>query len=339
MDIIIPNLFICVYICPLKNNLNSFFVKKEENDVLKILAGDSEYGELSKILEVLRLPLFKLSETNLNKAIFNLWKREGLIEKLIIKTEEKVWHMFSSMELVILYVVNILWSRKIEDKIIKDVIDKMLDDKYVEKLDSIYWYWNISEHLALEQGKDPKEALALLKPKLDLLMYLNRQQEQNPHLPIITRIEALIIGAIRTNRPYSIILFDNDKIEFFQTDAYTDEYKRNIIDDLLKQSFINISIGDIVSSILSEGNSNTKSINTLISDSNIIIKLIEKGYDINTLNEIFKKKNDLIYQEEKLDPKQNIGKLLSEKVNQDIIIKSREGKVQSIRRKELTKKQ
>ncbi len=317
-------------------------MQKEEkifgNDGLEILAGGSRHEELSKILEVLRSPLFKLSETNLNKPIYNLWKKQGLIEKLIRKTDERVWNKFSIMELVILYVVNILWNMNIDNKIIKEVIDKMLDDEYVENLDSVYWYWKVAEQIAEEEGKDPKKALALLKPKIDLLMYLTTQQEQNPHLPLITRIEALIIGSIRTDRPYSILLFDNGEVEFFQTDVFTDEFNQSLLPNLFKRSFTNISIGGIVSNILSKDSTTTKSFNTLIPDNNIITKLIENGFDIETINELFGKRNDLAYVEEKLDPKVNIGKLRSEKANQDILIKVRDGKINSIRRIVITKK-
>lgn len=326
-------------------------LKNTEKGLGEMMAGVYMPEKLSELLELLRVPLQKLSETNIDKSVYNLWKRTGIIDALILKTEERKWNRISIMELVILNIVNVLWQRKIKDEKIKEVVNKMLSEglKSIEiknPLNGIIgtaWYWDNS--VSSDYLGDLNEKTYTLGKKviqlgqdLDLMMHLNTQKKLNPHLPKISWIESFIIGSIRTNRPYSIILFDDGEIMFFFTDTMSDELNPSRNSELLKRSFTNISINRIVSDILSADVNTANGFNTLTSENNIMLKLLEKGYDANTINELFERNSDLIYTDESLPVETKIEKAINEFANQDLLIKIRDSKKKIIKRLIITKK-
>lgn len=81
-----------------------------------------------------------------------------------------------------------------------------------------------------------------------------------------------------------------------------------------------------------------KGFNTLTSENNIMLKLLEKGYDANTINELFERNSDLIYTDESLPVETKIEKAINEFANQDLLIKIRDSKKKIIKRLIITKK-
>jgi hypothetical protein len=93
-------------------------------------------GDLVSTLNVFREPIFTLSETDITKSVFNQWKKEKIIDKLLVgNNTSRSWNRFSITELTILYIVNTLWERNIKDEKIKEVIDLLIDGDDLEKFD------------------------------------------------------------------------------------------------------------------------------------------------------------------------------------------------------------
>jgi len=286
-------------------------------------------GDLITILNIFREPIFKLSETDITKSVFNQWKFENILEKIINNNDNnsRSWNRFSITELALLYVVETLWARNIEIEKIKETIDLLIDGEDLAK--------QVNEILEDEENN----YLNIIEKvqKIDLIGYIAIQKKQNPNLPIITTIEALMIGAIKLNRPHTLILRDNGGIEVFLTTMLTDLVTNkfgfiNPYSDLFSKPFINISLQYIVEKILKNTNGGvaTSVINT--TPNNQIQKLINKGYSIEVLNDIFGKNQTKAYSEEVLDVKINIQSTIREYNDQYLLIKVGGKKISSIRR-------
>jgi hypothetical protein len=207
-------------------------------------------------LELLRQPLLHLSDIDIPKPVFNTWKKSGLIN-FQKSTDRRLWNLFSLLDYIILKIIFRLWNNDVDVEKIKSSLKRLLDGIY-----------NID--LTNQNFED--------NPNLDLMHYIVSQRKLNPHLPYFTTIEAYIIGALKLDRPFSIILYEDGKIEMFTTDSFTD-----ITDISLKEkfskTFLNVSIKDIVDKICSRENS--------VSSNNFIEKLIVKGYSVETISELF----------------------------------------------------
>lgn len=303
-------------------NQNILFV-----DDLAFMVKALKTDDITKTLELLRKPLLKLSETQIPKHSFYQWKKAKYLDSLLPKQENtnsnqdvpKEWTRFSIMELVILYIVNNLWERNLGYKIKEFIDDYMLGEDFDNQLKMLLQ----DEHNILEKlFNKSKEG--------DILGFIYEQKKINPHLPTMTNIEGLIIASLKLNRPHSILIYENDTIEFIVTSNLTDLMGVSFYKDLLQKSFINISISQIVDNVL-YGNKKESAIGK---QEPLVTKLLKIGYDTNTLNEILNKGELLEYIEEKLDTSSNIEKVFLDNRNddQDILLKVRGGKKVSLRR-------
>jgi hypothetical protein len=303
-------------------NQNNWFV-----DDLALMVKALKTEDITKTLELLRKPLFKLSETQIPKHSFYQWKKAKYLDSLFPKQEStnsnqdvpKEWTRFSIMETVILSIVNNLWERNLGYKIKEFVDEYMLGEDFENQLKMLLQ----DEHNILEK-------LFNKSKKGDILGFIYEQKKINPHLPTMTNIEGLIIASLKLNRPHSILIYENDTIEFIVTSNLTDLKGVSYYKDLLQKSFINISIRQIVDNILF-GNKIESAIGK---QEPLVTKLLKIGYDTNTLNEILNKGELLEYIEEKLDTSSNIEKVFLDNRNddQDILLKVRGGVKVSLRR-------
>lgn len=284
-------------------------------------------GDLVSTLNVFREPIFTLSETDITKSVFNQWKKENIIDKLLVgNNTSRSWNRFSITELTILYVVNTLWERNINDEKIKEVIDFLIDGDDLEK--------QVNDILEDEENR----YLNMLEKaqNIDLIGYIATQKKQNPNLPVITNIEALLISCMKLNRPYTMVVTENGKIEIFVTSLLTDlflskDYYNKLYKELFSKPFLNISLDFIVSKILKKINTNNADVFVSTSN-NQIQKLINKGYSIEVLNDIFGKPRIENYTEELLDLKTNIQFAAREFNDQHLLIKVVGKRISSIRR-------
>ena len=279
-------------------------------------------------MELLRTPVLRLSETNIPKHSFFQWKKAKYLDSLFPTQNQKIgepnkkekeWTMFSIMQSVVLDIVNILWDRNLESKIKEFVDEYMLGDDFDNQLKS---YLQDDEHNLEKVLKKSKNE--------DILGFMYYQKKINPHLPAMTNIEGLIIASLKLDRPYSIIIHENNTIEFFMTSELTDLLGVSLYKELLKKTFLNISISQIVNNVL-YGNKNET---TIAKQETAITKLLKIGYDTSTINELLNKGSELEYIEEKLDATKNIEKVFLDNRNedQDIILKIRGAEKVSLRR-------
>lgn len=298
---------------------------KVKNQAAEII-NNLKVENLANCLGVLRRPILKLSEINIEKSSFNQWKREGILDSLFLKNEKKTWNMFSLMDLVVLEITKILWGYNIDDKNIKEVVEILLDGEYDRQINVMM---DDEDKGYMNHFGNPS--------KFDLIQYLVKQKIENPHLPVISTIEAFILGAIKIGTPFCILVYNQKKVAFFVSSHITNMMGGDLLNNILQHSFVNISIKEVVDKILN-ANVLGESPGKTFTESTYIKKLLEKGYSLDVLNEIFEMRGSIKYTEQTLPTDINIAQVIRENADQDIMIKVREGKKQSIRRLLITKK-
>ena len=296
----------------------------ETNEILKSLKSE----ELVKCLELLRLPILKLSDINISKTNFNKWKKEKYLDSMFGEvTTNKVWQKFSLIQLMVLTIVNMLWERRMTTHI-KSYVDALMDDK--ELNDTLNEIIEDEEQLFIKAIDKARNS--------DMLSYLVKQKIANPNLPPISLIEAITVASIKLQRQYSLMIFDNGEIDFYSTSILSDYVGYKIDINLLNNTFLNIAFSSLVTNILKDNRS--EKTNTYLTEQNNLIDLyIKQGYDLDSLSDIFNgEKNIETTQEQVYDRAKNptivpnISALLNEYENQNVLIKVRDGKKQSIRR-------
>jgi hypothetical protein len=236
------------------------------------------------------------------------------------------WNKFSLTQLIVLVIVDMLWERKMNDKI-KDYVDAFMDSSELEEqINSILEDENQTYLKALE-GKN-----------LDLLTYIVTQKKENPNLPSITWIEAISIASVKIDRPYSLLIFEDGRIEFYSTSLLSDYIGLKLDLKMFNETFLNIGFSGLVKKILNYNSTNN---NTYIKkESKLMDKYIANGYNIETLIELLHNPSDLEVEQQTIyDRSVNKGSappkiedLVREKANQDLSIKVRDGKKMVINR-------
>ncbi len=291
--------------------------------------------ELALMLDFMRLPILKLSEIQISKNNFNIWKKAGYLDSIFGKgSDNHGWNKFSLTQLIVLVIVDMLWERKMNSNI-KAYVDAFMDSSELdEQIKSILEDENQTYLKALD-GKN-----------LDLLTYIVTQKKVNPNLPSLSWIEAISIASVKIDRPYSLLIFEDGRIEFFSTSILS-EYSGIKFDiKMLNETFLNIGFSGLAKKFLNYNSANTDKSQFLKNESNLIDKYITNGYDIETLMEILHNPSDLILEEQTMYDRSvdgsntpKIEELVKEKANQDLLIKVRDGKKMSIKRLIINKKQ
>jgi len=288
--------------------------------------------ELASMLDILRYPILKLSEIQILKNNYNIWKKAGYLDSMFGKGSVKpIWNKFSLTQLIVLVIVDMLWQRKMNNNI-KAYVDAFMDSTQLdEQIKSILEAENQTYLKALD-GKN-----------LDLLTYIVTQKKANPNLPSLSWIEAISIASVKIDRPYSLLIFEDGRIEFFSTSILSEYVELKFEIKMLNKTFLNIGFSGLVRKIINyDKNGNP----FLKKEGNLIDKYKANGYDVETLIEILNNPNDLEVEEENIYDRSidasnppKIEDLVKEKANQDLIIKVRDGKKMSIKRFIINKKQ
>lgn len=299
-------------------------MKTDTNEILKSLKSD----ELIRSLELMRLPILKLSDINISKTNFNKWKKEKYLDSMFGEVStSKVWQKFSLIQLMVLTIVNMLWERRMTTHI-KTYVEALMDDK--ELNDTLNEIIVDEEQLFIKAIDKARNS--------DMLSYLVKQKIANPNLPPISLIEAITVASIKLKRQYSLMIFENGEIDFYSTSILSDYVGYKIDINLLNKTFLNIAFSSLVSNILKD-NRNEKTNTYLTEQNNLIDLYIKQGYDLDSLSDIFNGEKDIETTQELIFDRAkdssivpNISTLLNEYENQNLLIKVRDGKKQSIRR-------
>jgi hypothetical protein len=299
-----------------------------------LLLKSIESKELALMLDIMRLPILKLSEIQISKNAFNIWKKAGYLDSIFGKGNDyHGWNKFSLTQLIVLVIVDMLWERKMNDKI-KDYVDAFMNSSELdEQIKSLLEDENQTYLKALE-GKN-----------LDLLTYIVTQKKENPNLPSISWIEAISIASVKIDRPYSLLIFEDGRLEFYSTSLLSDYIGLKFDLKMLNETFLNIGFSGLVKKILNYNSANNNPY--LKKDSQLMDKYIANGYNIETLIELLQNPSDLEVKQQTIYDRSiskglippKIEDLLREKANQDLLIKVRDGKKMIINRLTINKKQ
>ena len=305
--------------------------KPDASLILKSIKSD----ELASILEIMRLPILKLSEIQISKNDFNIWKKAGYLDSIFRKEQDNHgWNKFSLTQLIILVIVDLLWGRKMNQNI-KDIVEAFMDSS------------ELDEHIiSILEDENQAYLKGLNGKNIDLLSYIVLQKKENPNLPAISWIEAIAIASIKIDRPYSLLIFEGGRVEFFSTSLLSDYIGLKFDINLLKETFLNIQFSNIVRKILNVNSDGTNENPYVKKEGSLIKKYIANGYNIETLIELLNSTNSLEVEEQNIFDRSITGStppkiedVVKEKANQDILIRIRDGKKMSIRRLIINKKQ
>ncbi len=305
--------------------------KSDTSLILKSIKSD----ELAAILEIMRVPILKLSEINISKNNFNIWKKAGYLDSMFgTDGDNHGWNKFSLTQLIILSIVDMLWERKM-NKDIKDCVDGFMDSTQLDE-----WITEILE------DENQTYLKALNGKNLDLITYIVTQKKENPNLPAISSIEALAIASLRIDRPYSLLIFDDGQIQFFSTSILSDYMGFKFDINMLNKTFLNIGFSSLVKKILTENVDDMKNNSFLKRGSNLIKKYTVNGYDIKKLTDPSHNQSNIEVEEQNIYDRSikgstppKIEEIVKEISNQDIVIKIRNGKKTNIKRFIINKKQ
>jgi hypothetical protein len=218
---------------------------------------------------------------------------------------------------------------------IKDFVEAFMDSS------------ELDEHIiSILEDENQAYLKGLNGKNIDLLSYIVLQKKENPNLPAISWIEAIAIASLKIDRPYSLLIFEGGRVEFFSTSLLSDYIGLKFDINLLKETFLNIQFSNIVRKILNVNSDGTNENPYVKKEGSLIKKYIANGYNIETLIELLNSTNSLEVEEQNIFDRSITGStppkiedVVKEKANQDILIRIRDGKKISIRRLIINKKQ
>jgi hypothetical protein len=299
------------------------------SNIIELINKDIEDGDLYYLLKFFRTKALKLSETSLKKSVFNQWKGEGLTKKM--ETDYYSWNRFSLVDLVLLDVLKVLWFNSVENAVISKVIDRLLEKVNINQFDSFINYWKVWEQIGEQEGFDAIEKIKSLAPKIDIETYLNEQsRDKLTPTYTISWIEAFMLGVLRTDRPYFIAVYPDGNYRMVYTDIYTDEFQANYMNDILKETFVLVSINGIVNNLISakanidSGAANAATSNTLLN------KLMNLGLDSRLISKVVNYRSEKGIEIISHDVKDKLSLLANKYESHDMIIKVRGKKILSI---------
>ncbi|MEX0597740.1 MAG: hypothetical protein WD512_14710 [Candidatus Paceibacterota bacterium] len=293
-------------------------IATESNKEVKEMLGILPNKEMTEFLQILRQPLIKITDSRIDKHLFFQWKKFGLTESLFKKEEKKSWNVLSILELTVLEIISMLWKRDIDENAIKNVVDILLDGEDLKDA--------INERIELLDSEHHVQITDKILNN-DFISYLVEQKKTNPHLPSFCNIEAFIIGTLKLNRPFGLLIFEDGKIDFFITSFYTDNLGGRFLYDIFSKTFLNVSVKDVLNKVLTIGSGKATS-----KEFDVPTLFLKKGYDAATIASLFSNNESVNYSEEILPTDCHIEKTLQAHNDQDVLIKVRGGKKTSIRR-------
>ena len=298
----------------------------ENNQKIKELL---ESDDAVDVLTALRLPILKLSELHIlkiQKPTYNQWKKRNLLSSFLQQVDPNStskWQKFSILEVILLQIIRILWESGTDDNDVEKIIKELVDGASLNELiDAIITSKQNGQNFFTNQSLDTGS----------LITYLVSQKLANPQLFLVTLLEAYILLALKTGKLFSLIVFEGGAIDFIFEPVFSNTLNKELNNDLFYKQFQNIPITSLLHKALSLG-SNPNESSVLTRENTIVSKLIEKGYTLDTLTRIFSTNSELQQYEERTIEKTtgvNISTLINETPNQDIIIKIRNSKKESI---------
>lgn len=277
-------------------------------------------------LQFLRNSNYKLSELKIDARIFKYLKKLNVFEALLPAAEEKKWHQFNLTECIMLKITETLWKYGYDSTVIQLLVNELVSDSWVRD------YVNqtlLNKEIQMSQSEN-------YSPAIPFLEYSILERQKKPNLRSFTNLDALIIIAIISENPVSIVLNDKGNWRIFTGLKPSEPDALINPDSIFKNTFVNLTIKGIIDSFLSEIVRNSPILNPSLSIRKNLDKLLSKGFDFQTARDIDLESETLHTELVKHDPKVNIGKLKTQFSNQDILIKIRDSKTASIQQLVIT---
>jgi hypothetical protein len=271
----------------------------------------------------------KLNELQLDIRTFKYLKKLGVFSSFLQSDSNGSRYYFNLTERMLLKIAEVLWRYGYKPEVIKSILDGLLLDNLV------------SPYINARLLSDAKESISRIvnnKEEGTFLEYAVIEHRRKPNLRTFINLEGLLITAIAVDPTISFIIDNNSNWGVVNRQWSTQEIINQDGKSCKVESFVNITIRNIVDSYVHNLDRNSPILNPSAILKRTIDTLIKKGFGLKTMRDVEFDGIDTNTTVIELEPRINISKVKTQYSNQDILIKVREFKVASIQQLVIKKK-
>lgn len=276
-------------------------------------------SKLVAYLQELRSFKLKVKELGVEKSAFNYLKRLGMLDGLFMD-EQKGWQHFNMTERVLIKISEILWHYGYNVEVVRSINAMLLSDDLLQG--------KVQKLMSVPYDK----LLANTDGTVSFIEYSILNNAQKNRIKSFTNLDALIILSIELNAPVSLV------IDGLGTATILSEvYDFPDVDSFFHTTFLSIPIKAVFDTYIKELRSDSPLLNPNETAKRRVDTLLRKGFDVKTIREVEYANDKVQIEEHDLPTTANIAKVKSQFANQDILIKVRNSKIQSIKQLKITK--
>lgn len=297
-------------------------------------------SDIIRIKELLNKKTIKLSETDISKKQLVYWGKLKFLEGVFnfnTTDDNKGWLRFSLVEYTMLKTIQLLWKFGIDNEVIlsiKDFYSKVLT--YDEVLSFIS---NQIPNLPTTFEEQIMERLNLSKEEAsEIIISIQKADDREIFEAYkLSGIEGVIIAVLFYKYHQNLMIFNDGSVCLYSDEIVDNNLdKIDYADKLKNESYVKVSLTEILNLASVFHQKTINNIEEVLGSrtERSLSKLLEKGYDIKTIRELFNDRDDIEFSEIQTS-KDEIKDVVIEKAlykynDQDFIIKIRGGKKVSI---------
>lgn len=263
----------------------------------------------------------KLNELHIDVRVFKYLKKLGVFSSFLQSDSGGARYYFNLTERMLLKIAEVFWRYGYKPEVIKSILDGLLLDNLV------------SPYINGKLLNDVNESISRIVNKKEegtFLEYAVIERRRKPNLRTFTNLEGLIIAAIAVEPTISFIIDNNSNWGVVNRQWSTPEIINQSGNSYIVESFVNITIKNIVDSYVGNLDRDSPILNPSAISKRAIDVLIKKGFDYKTIRDLEFDGIDTNTTVAQLEPTVSISKVKAQHSNQDILIKVRDSKVASI---------
>lgn len=277
--------------------------------------------EIVNELLALRRQNLRLNKTRLNKRSFKYLKKLGIFDSFLPSDFPK-WHSLSITEQVAIKIAETFWNYGFEVKVIKRIIEVLLSDTWLKKY--------IRDYL-LDSKATIRGVLDNDQNNLSFIEYCFEEKKIKPPLVPFANLDALIISAITSPKPISIVVNKVGMWRVFTGLEKSDLLELAVQESMFRNSFINITIKGVLDELFFQNKELSLILNPNLAGQAKLDSLIRKGFDYKDIRELELDNPSVEIEVVDHGERTNIAQLIRKFSDNDVLVKTREGKISSIK--------
>ncbi len=294
-------------------------MKNKINTILKGL--DFIKASEKEPLELIRSAKYRGKKLNIPARNLNHWDKMDL---LLNKNKTGAWYVFSLTEAFWLKIVQKLRAYNLPIEIIKHLKNHLTN--YAVITDELKIDDNVAEAILLQNKSFSKKDVYSLFKSNDFQKFF---KNLGP-----THLECLLLDIIVTRSNYRILLNEKLEINFYNQEKIIDDLEeRKIINDILDNTHINISLFEIIKDLVDDIGEDECSEyqNILTKDEAMVLKLLKQEdiskIEINFNDKTKKAETIKVTKNNSISNLSRVQELILRNGYQDISIKTQKGQI------------